>query len=243
MIRDVVYMLKPACPFDFEELRYSLRSLVNLPHGNVWIVGGHPSWMSHLVHHKFIRQAGVNKFTGAGRTFVASAGLPVSDEFYLFHDDMYVMRPVAEVPRLHRCSWEEWVSGRGTAHGTRWAIQTSRLMKLLNVPMVYSYEVHVPMVMNRELFREFLAKVREATQLHPTSVMSSVCKRSAYGNFVDYGGHRVQVDPKLRASRQFVTGQFLSSSGDRVPEVVREAFPDPCRYEESSRSQRYPLDA
>lgn len=234
MTPDVVYMLKPNCPNNFEELRYSLRSLVNLPHGDVWIVGGYPEWLSGHINlkHKYVRQVGLNKFAGAGRTFTATAGLSVSETFYLFHDDMYVMTPVPTVPRYYRCAWQEWTAGRGTAHGTRWAFQTERLMKRLAVPLDLSYEVHVPMVMDRTAFREFLARVNRVSEgAHPATVMGSVCKRSAYGNFVGYGGTRVEVDPKLRAGREIRLGSFLSSSGDRVPPAVRAAFPEPSPYE------------
>lgn len=242
--RDVVYMLKPADAFNFEELRYSLRSLVNLPHGKVWIVGGYPSWLSENVHHQYVRQLGLNKFAGAGRTFTAAGGLPTTDQFYLFHDDMYVMSPVPEVPRLYRSTWSEWVSGRGTAHSTRWALQTERLMKRLEVPLVFSYEVHVPMLIDRQKFRHFINRVREVSDgAHPQTVMGSVCKRSAYGNFVGYGGVHVRVDPKLRAGRDVSMNGFVSSSGDRVPQAVRDAFPDPSPYEKGGPSHFYPLNA
>ena len=41
---DVVYCVKDDP--DNEELRYSLRSLKNLPHQKVWIYGGGPKWLN-----------------------------------------------------------------------------------------------------------------------------------------------------------------------------------------------------
>ena len=41
---DVVYCVKEL--ITNEELRYSLRSLRNLPHRKVWIFGGCPKWVN-----------------------------------------------------------------------------------------------------------------------------------------------------------------------------------------------------
>ena len=40
---DIVYFVKPS--EDNDELKYSLRSLKNLNHGQVYLVGYRPSWV------------------------------------------------------------------------------------------------------------------------------------------------------------------------------------------------------
>jgi 4-aminobutyrate aminotransferase-like enzyme len=46
------------------------------------------------------------------RIMAAIAGnRALSPEFYWFHDDMYVINPVTEIPRLWRTTWPEWEAG------------------------------------------------------------------------------------------------------------------------------------
>lgn len=46
---DILYLCRPG---ENLELRYSLRSLRNVPHGRVWIFGDCPDWVTNvnLVH-------------------------------------------------------------------------------------------------------------------------------------------------------------------------------------------------
>ena len=48
MTPDIVYVVRPG--ERNEELRYSLRSLSNLPHGRVWIAGYMPKWVTGVEH-------------------------------------------------------------------------------------------------------------------------------------------------------------------------------------------------
>jgi hypothetical protein len=95
---DVVYIARAG---ENEELRYSLRSLVNIPHGRVWLVGGRPPhW--YTGDRIPTPQTGLKKDI-SGRAMVTACLHPeISDEFLLFNDDFYVMTPGPPPGPMHR---------------------------------------------------------------------------------------------------------------------------------------------
>ena len=92
---DVVYLCRSG---ENEELRYSLRSLKNVPHGQVWIFGGAPSWISDRVNFVGVPQTDFNfrdawktKFENTRRNLYTATQQPeVSEHFLLMNDDFYV---------------------------------------------------------------------------------------------------------------------------------------------------------
>ena len=109
---DIVYVVRAADKN--EELRYSLRSLANLPHAKVWIAGYCPSWVQ-----------GVGVIPVKSRTHGhqhAKASLraacehpEVSDEFVYMNDDFFVMQPLDELPVMHRGTVADMVRNRRMA--------------------------------------------------------------------------------------------------------------------------------
>src|SRR5678816_4125145 len=104
---------------EYEELRYALRSLVNVPHGKVWVYGGEPRWLVNAVHVP-VRQGAVGHANTARIMAMIAGNRALSSEFYWWHDDMYVTAPIERVPRLWRATWPEWEAGarqRRDPHG------------------------------------------------------------------------------------------------------------------------------
>src|SRR5688572_13246658 len=96
---DIVYVCRPGD--DNEELRYSLRSLRNLPHGRVFVAGYCPVWVSSEVERIPVPRMS-DKHTHALASLVAAMNDErVSDPFVMFNDDFYIMRPMDRVPILH----------------------------------------------------------------------------------------------------------------------------------------------
>lgn len=99
MLPDIVYPVRPGTIN--EELRYSLRSLANVPHGRVWIAGHRPPWARGVGHIPVPPQA--TKYLGSTANLRAAVEHPeVAEEFLYFNDDFFVMTAVQEVPALHR---------------------------------------------------------------------------------------------------------------------------------------------
>lgn len=231
-MRDVVVMVRVGR--EYEELRYALRSIsANLPHGRVWVYGGEPRWLVNAAHVP-VRQGAVGHANTA-RTMIAIANnRALSDEFYWWHDDMYVTAPVDVVPRLWRTTWPEWESGasaRRDPHGPAKTSATAEALRVFGREPALCYELHVPMVVERDALRQMVAEV---TSWRP-EVLTHVQKRSLYGNWVSYGGERAHDVKFYRKTPVEQLGAFASSSdlalNSPIGQAIRDMFPERGAYE------------
>ena len=91
---DVVYFVRKGD--QNEELRYSLRSLVNLPHRKVWIVGHTPAWVTGVesIPGNVFREKWWNVVDN-----LRLAALHVkAEQFVVMNDDIFLMRPPSLAP-------------------------------------------------------------------------------------------------------------------------------------------------
>lgn len=95
---DVVYYVRPG--ERNEELRYSLRSLQNMPHERVWLVGHKPAWVTG-VEHIPNRSNGSSPQHNATSHLLAACDAVPAERFVVFNDDFYVMEPIEHIPALH----------------------------------------------------------------------------------------------------------------------------------------------
>jgi len=213
------------------QLRYALRSwAAHLPHRRVWIVGYRPPWVSN-VRHIPTRQAGT-KYQNTTAAMRAACEHPeVSDTFLYCNDDFFVMRPVESMPVLHRGpvrDVERYYASRGNGHYLRGLRETRDLLVRLGHPDPVSYELHVPM------------PVQKAGMLHALEVgraLDVVHKRTLYGVLNGIGGDYLQDVKVMRRSPLFDRdATYLSTMPDSftngaVGAHIRRMFTRPCRYE------------
>ncbi len=116
------------------------------------------------------------------------------ERFVLLNDDFFAMRPT-RIPSWHRGPMLEVVEnyrGRGIDSAyVRGMEATARALIRDGVTDPLCYEVHAPMIVQRDLMAEVLN-----TYSHDPSV-NVLHKRSAYGNLAGLGGAQVE-DVKLR---------------------------------------------
>lgn len=219
---DVVYLCKSGRN---EELRYSLRSLANLPHGDVWLVGGRPDW--YRGNYLPTPQAGTKRdITHRSTRFVCSSD-EISDPFLYFNDDFYVMTSGGPVPPLHRGTIRGLVDsliGEGYAPERsvwlRGMIETERILEGLGYASPLSYELHVPMLIGK-------AAMSEALDLGPHP-------RSIYGNIAGVGGRQIDDVKITSADDPIPAGRWLSTNDAtfyRVERRLRTRFPNPSPWE------------
>lgn len=224
---DVVYKIKASDRN--EELRYSLRSLANLPHDRVWLAGHTPPWVTGVGEIPVgKRQRG--KYASSTQNVLAACRHPeVSERFWLFDDDFFVMRPVESVPTLHRGTMSEALADRRIGGPYRKGMQaTTELLHRLGYPDPLCYELHIPLLVDKDGMADAIERGRGVTGLQ---------QRSVYGNLCRIGGERAD-DVKVSTStgRWDGTQPFLSTS-DRsfalmpIGREIRRHFTQPCRYE------------
>jgi len=229
---DVVYIVKE--DENNEELRYSLRSLDNLPHRKVFVVGYKPSWVKN-VDHIPITQSGQKyenvSHTGVFRTVCGNSN--VSNDFILMNDDFFIINKINNLPAYRRDhSIEYWIkhykdSGSNGPY-IKTMINTEVFLKQLGFSQIDSYELHVPMVYNKE---KYLA----LRSMYPNN--KSLQMRTLYGNFYHLGGKRIEdvkvFNGKMGFSKE---SSFLSSLDEtfengEVGRFIRSLFPIKSDYE------------
>lgn len=221
---DVVYVVRPGD--DNPELKWSLRSLRNIPHGQVWMAGHKPAWVSEQVRHIPVSPMRPKAESSNANLRAACAHPQVAEDFLLFNDDFFVVEPIEAVPMLHRGTVNEALQEmrggyRRAAEGTRELLTTWGHTDPL------SYELHVPMPVFKPAMAELLDWARGTFRLH---------HRTLYGNVVGAGGTRV-ADVKVydRFQKTFPQGPFVSTNDQSwsgcVGHWVQRLFPNPGPYE------------
>jgi hypothetical protein len=174
---DVVYICKAG---DNEELKYSIRSVVkNLKFSNIWVVGGKPDW---YVGNYISVPQDKSKYTNARNNLRAICrSIDISDSFILMNDDFYVVNKVDSVPYMHGGLLVNKIKKyRDLTGETRYVAMLKKTLANLSRRLkkdILDYELHVPMVMEKEK----LSEVVEVPDFW----------RSRYGNLFDVGGTEI----------------------------------------------------
>lgn len=231
---DVVYFVREG---ENEELRYSLRSVdKNLPHRRLWIYGGKPEWAN---PDEFVQipQNSTDK-TKWDKVQENLRRVAINDEitedFVLMNDDFFINQPITRIEPAIAGTLQQHIERieRNYRNApTTYTIELRRAQRVLEEAGLptNSYELHIPMIINRKKLAETLAFF---TPRHAT--------RSLYGNLNRVGGSRQKDCKIIRLGQPFDReARFLSSDdstwGDtELGRFIRGRFPDKSRWEKSA---------
>jgi len=231
---DIVYICRPG---ENEELRYSIRSAVqNLPHDNLWVVGQKPIWYTgNFIDVPIIDKNSKYKNARLNLEKIC-VDKRISDDFILMNDDFYIMKPIKSVDYFYNDTLlkkaEDHESNIPKSSYTKLIYNTYDRLKLMGIEEPLNYELHIPMVMNRQSLKLLLK--------YKTSLW-----RSLYGNVYNVGGSEME-DVKVYAPngirKDFDYKQkdimFLSSIDNYFEpikkELLHKKFPKPSIYESSA---------
>lgn len=226
--KDVCYILKKN--IDTQELIYSLRSVEkNLPHRKVWFVGGQPEGLTpdgRLIH----EQVGDCKWEMIRSSMRAILDCPdITDEFYLFNDDFFVMKPVkgkfinfADKTLTYRICELKIGQMRETPY-TKTLIKVREELKILGYDET-NFEVHLPMLIDKKLMRNSI------------NACSSPQMRSAYGNinkikYIEKEDVKVYDLNAVPKDADFISTNDRTFTNGKVGRFIRETFTEPSRFE------------
>lgn len=225
---DIVYILKRE--LDTDELRYSLRSVEkNFPHLNVWFIGGQPKGLTPdgAIRHK---QTGYNKWDQIRSSMWKIVECDeITDDFYLFNDDFFVMKPVKGkfvnmVDGTLTRRIEELVSDcKGLNPYAKTLLKAREELKTLGCTEM-NYDLHTPMLMNKEMVKNSIGKC------------ASPQMRSIYGN-INRIPYVIHPDVKVYGLDVVPEDPDLLSTNDdtftkgKVGEYIRTVFNKPSRFE------------
>lgn len=234
---DIVYLVKE-CRTN-EELTYSLRSLVNLPHNKVFIVGGCPTNINkEKAVYKPILQRNGNKFANTTQNIQQICqNNELSNDFILMNDDFYILKPIKDPQtelNLTRGFIDQVIEEyklryhNATNSYLEGMKQTNIFLKDLGYERPLSYELHIPMVLNKE-------KLLDLFKLPYINTISVFHWRSVYGNLY-LKDSRIINDVKVLNDYYYERGtdKFLSTednSFQRVKPFLDQLFPVRSPYE------------
>ena len=216
------------------ELQYALRSWSLVPHGQVWMVGGCPSWVQNVNHVPFPDHPDKwQNISDKARSLATLDGL--ADWFYYTEDDYHILAPVDVIP-LYRHETplkprvEEYRKRRKREPKGGWEgylAATLRVLQNAGIEDPDSFDVHVPMLMEKARMPIHLKTPRP------------VSWRSLYGNFAEREPVTIDTDVKTGAGgdmkRKAATGFLSSSEGtfrrSGIEALLAARFPVPCQYE------------
>ena len=222
---DIVYFVKDT--LTNEELRYSLRSLSNFPHGKVWFYGGCPVGLK-PDRHVYVEQDQPTKWANIFKMYkMACCNDDISENFWLFNDDFFIMKKVKHGPNYYEGDLYKRVVTLEDTHGgiTPYSQQLRYTLQELEGMgcETKNYALHVPMLMNREKCKELC------------NIISGPMIRCVYGNYFKVGGenHRdVKIDrlDRLAKDTEYLSTNDKSFKG-MVGKQIRATFQNKCKYE------------
>lgn len=224
--KDVVYILKKDVQPD--ELRYSLRSVErNFPHGRIFFFCGRPEGINPDAFVPFT-QTGATKWEKATSTYRKICESDVSEDFWLFNDDFFIMERITELPYMYRGTLKERIDDLRARRGNSsycMNLEGARLeLESLGFDSL-DYALHVPMLINKQKALETL------------DTFKSPMFRSLYGNYAEVGGIKAD-DVKIYSAGLPQPGQALLSTSDasfkfgRVGKIIRDKFSERSQWEE-----------
>lgn len=231
MSKDAVY---PLGPDRTDELRYSLRTLHNLPGvGRVFIMSATPppEWTKNV---EWIETPDLPKWESMHHKFVQMCQTKeLSKEIYLMEDDYYILRPIRFLPNYSYGTIAAAEKRRGILPNDNWLkslLATRDVLVKAGVKNPINYETHVPIVINRAKAPLWLDDGKPLRW------------HSAYGNMVKSRETRdMAFDVKamdndalvslLRLNTTFLSSIETTFVVDRVAEALNYLFPEKSRYE------------
>ena len=173
---DFVYICRDG---DNEELRYSIRSVINsFPEAKVWVVGGKPNW--YVGNYIDVGQIGLKYNNAINNLNALCDSEEISDDFVLMNDDFFILKQIDNIEYFHGGFLYNKINrfkqlSRGSAYIKKLMV-TEQTLKDYNVESPLDYELHVPMVMNKQKLKTIIDKDQNCLW------------RSLYGNLFNVGG-------------------------------------------------------
>lgn len=219
---DVVYVFREGVKNSIA-LRYSMRSLINIPHDRVFLVGDKPRWAQNIVHlpvkdkfgTKYYRLKAINTWTKINGVCESD----VSDDFILFNDDYFVLKKIDSIPYYYRGK----VSMR-----RRTGYQKSVYWSAFRFKNPLHFGAHTPIVYNKDRFLKLFELYR---------IQMGLDHKIVYCNHYNVSPIEKMADCKARSIDQLKFNRTFLSTSDAVEQdpvfekKMSTIFPEKSNYE------------
>ena len=245
---DLVYIVKNS--ETNVDLQYSLRSISKFcSFKNLWIVGYKPRWVTNVKYLPTIQTG--DKWKNSMINYEAACKSPeISENFILMNDDFFAIRQIVDWEvDLNKCLGtidEQLMSFKNKAQLSHWQagfVHAKQILKDLGCKTQINYETHMPIIINKTKFLEFLNLPRIIAFQKTNNVLH---KRTIYKNLYpdSYINPTKIKDVKLETQKDLDT-QSLNENWlsvfdyvvdncrryPRLNKLLRELFPEKCKFE------------
>jgi hypothetical protein len=219
---DFVYICKEGIN---EELKYSIRSVIeSFPDSNIWVVGGKPDW--YVGNYINVEQKESKYKNAVENLKTISTSDQISESFVLMNDDFYIIKKINKIENFHGGYLLNKINLyqklNGNSQYTRKLSGTYKKLKALGFENPLDYELHVPMIMEKEKLKIIL------------ELIDQFLWRSIYGNKFEVGGTKMQ-DVKVYTTGPLVlksynlnmdSHTYLSSSDSSFNNIFNKILKD-----------------
>jgi hypothetical protein len=222
---DVVYVVRKR--ESNESLRYSLRSLNNLPHNKVYISGYCPSWVKNVIPLN-VNQDNRDDLENSNYNLIyAACQNDLSDKFVLMNDDFYIMEPCEVISPMHQGNLDERIAQyeTGNRFGQAYSlIKTRTWLWQQGLAALLSYELHMPIVYNKHQ----LIKMFTLTDLP----LFAIRPRTMYSNLYKLGGELTKdAKEPINPEGRFISVGYNTKPSSRNWKFIQSQFSRPSPYE------------
>lgn len=226
-MNDIVYFVKDS--ESNEELRYSLRSLVNFPHRKVWFYGGCPKGLK-PDHHVYVKQDKENKWKNVSMMLDMACRNPdITKDFWLFNDDFFVMEKIDKPKNYFRGDLYKRIvqledKYNGITPYSQLLRNCAKELEALGCT-TKDFTLHIPFQINK------------LNMISLRCISKFEGFRSLYGNCY-INTKLTMCDCKITSLNKTYKGGIYLSTEDNafkdglVGKQIREKFSDRCKYEE-----------
>ena len=228
---DVVYPYRSSV-LDVE-LRFSIRSLVNVHHGKVVVAGDRPRFLSDAAAYVPMPRDPLRYRSSTHNIAAAAERAVETDRFIVMNDDIFILRPW-EFRHEHRGTIEEYLaSGRATGTYHAHTVATRDILKAHGVDEPLFFGLHTPTVYERAkllgLVKDFDGKPYLLRTLYH-NLFPQPCERRDDVKMKKWTGAPVGADVIS------ITDSMMWKPAFRA--WLTKQFPDPSPYETATSARK-----
>lgn len=240
---DVVYKLGYNCEWgDFEELRYSLRSLEKnfKDLGKVYVVGYRPRWLHNIIHIHALDPYKTNKDGNlVNKLILASVHKEITPQFINISDDQYFLSPTTVEEMKYPIIDNSHIQFIPNAPLNRWQQRLKRTISVLKERGFTHdcYEAHTPYLIDSSNYMSTLMQYDYGVDL-------GYCGNTLYFNTLKKPGRVITKRDLARITSSFdydilqsklIGVKFLNHTNkglnDSLKKILKEKFPEPSKFE------------